>query len=142
MFKFDEYPGIKKAYREHKRLVNTAYKLESKIRADDEKSEEPVEAAIVASEKFDYEVFAPVIFSVFKDIKPKLYNGLTNKFEKWDKVFPDEWEKFTRNEKSHLLGLVLEIGCGGYWLPNEYYDDTPKCKGMPWPTRHDKPFTY
>ena len=38
MFKFDEYPEIKKAYREHNRLKRIVYSLEKKIRPDDKAS--------------------------------------------------------------------------------------------------------
>ena len=39
MFKIDEYPEIKKAYREHNRLKRIVYSLEKKIRPDDKASE-------------------------------------------------------------------------------------------------------
>jgi hypothetical protein len=44
MFKFDEYPEIKKAYKEETRLKKIAYNLETKIWADGRGKEEADEA--------------------------------------------------------------------------------------------------
>jgi len=84
--------------------------------------------------------FAKIIYDTFHDIKPKLYNRVKDHFMEWGEVFPYTWEKCDEGQSNELLSLVLEIGYGVYWLPEEYYDDKPMYKGVKWPTCHTKPF--
>ena len=140
MFKFDEYPEIKKAYREHNRLKRIVYSLEKKIRPDDKASEKLYDESFKKWDEFDRNEFALIIFKTFKDIKPKLYHRFDDCFVKWEEVFSDKWEELDEYKRNDLLGLVLEIGYGRYWLPDKYYDDKLIAGGIIPPKTHTKPF--
>ena len=140
MFKFNEYPELKKAYREFNRLKRIAYAAEKKIRPNDEASRIPCEEADANWNAFCETTFALSVYNAFKDKKPKLYNKVKDCFFEWDQVFPDTWAKCDKKLKNDLLGLVLEIGYGRYWLPDEYYDDKPIGGGIPAPPTHTKPY--
>ena len=140
MFKFDDYPEIKKAYREHSRLTRILYREEKRMRPDDEDSEIPWKIAHENLVDFNQNSFAKSVFNAFKDKKPKLYSQVKECFAKWDKVFPDNWEEFNEGQKYELLSLVLEIGYGQYWLPDEYYDDKLIDGCIKPPKTHTKPF--
>jgi len=140
MFKFDEYLEIKKAYREFNRLKKKTYTAEKKIKPDDEAGRLLWKEANANWGEFIQNNFALLIFDTFKDKKLKLYNRVKDCFVGWDQVFPDNWEKCDEKLRNDLLGLVLEIGYGSYWLPEEYYDDKSRYEGVKWPTCHTKPF--
>ena len=59
---------------------------------------------------------------------------------KWEEVFSDKWEELDEYKRNDLLGLVLEIGYGRYWLPDKYYDDKLIAGGIIPPKTHTKPF--
>ena len=139
MFKIDEYPEIKKAYREHNRLKRIVYSLEKKIRPDDKASEKLYDESFKKWDEFDRNEFALIIFKTFKDIKPKLYHRFDDCFVKWEEVFSDKWEELDEYKRNDLLGLVLELGYGRYWLPDKYYDDKPILGCLPAPRTHKKP---
>ena len=140
MFKFDEYPEIKKAYREHNRLKRIVYSLEKKIRPDDKASGKPYDEAFDKWVAFNRYEFALIIFKTFKEQKPKLYHRFDDCFAKWEEVFPETWEECGEDQRIDLLGLVLELGYGDYWLPDKYYDDTLIAGGIIPPKTHTKPF--
>lgn len=140
MFKFDEYQEIKKAYKEFNRLKKIAYAAERKIRPNDEDSKLLSKEAGANWDTFCANTFAKIIYDTFKDIRPKLYNRVKDCFLEWGQAFSDTWEKCDEGQKNELLSLVLEIGYGVYWLPEDYYDDQPMFKGIKWPTCHTKPF--
>ena len=142
MFKFYEYPELEKAYREFERLENKAYSLEKKIRPNDEASRILCDEADANWGAFIKNVFAPLIYNMLKDKKPKLYNHIKNRFSKWDKVFPKEWEECDEDLQNDLLGLVLEIGWGRYWLPDTYYDAKLIEGCLPPPPTHTKPWDF
>ena len=139
MFKFNEYPELKKAYREFTRLENRVYAAEKKIRPNDKASELPWDEADANWGAF-FPIFAKSIFNTFKDKKPKLYHQFKDYYIEWDKLFPVTWEECDEKLQNDLLGLVLEIGYGRYWLPDEYYDDKPIGGGIPAPPTHTKPY--
>ena len=141
MFKFNEYPEIKKAFREFTRLKNRTYAAEKKIKPDDEASELAYDEAYANWDAF-FPLFAQIIYNTFKDKKPKLYHQFKDYFIEWDKVFPDTFEKRDEGLENNLLGLVLEIGYGNYWLPDEYYDDKPVSGCLPPPPTHTKPWNF
>ena len=140
MFKIDEYPEIKKAYREHNRLKRIVYSLEKKIRPDDKASGKPYDEAFDKWVAFNRYEFALIIFKTFKEQKPKLYHRFDDCFAKWEEVFPETWEECGEDQRIDLLGLVLELGYGDYWLPDKYYDDTLIAGGIIPPKTHTKPF--
>lgn len=140
MFKIDEYPEIKKAYREHNRLKRIVYSLEKKIRPDDKASGKPYDEAFDKWVAFNRNEFALIIFKTFKEQKPKLYHRFDDCFAKWEEVFSDKWEELDENQRIDLLGLVLELGYGDYWLPDKYYDDKLIAGGIIPPKTHTKPF--
>ena len=142
MFKIDEYPEIKKAFREHTRLEKIVYNLEKKIRPDDKASEKPYDEAFKKWDEFDRNEFALIIFKTFKDIKPKLYNNIKDYFVKWKEAFPEKWEECGEDQRNALLGLVLELGYGEYWLPDKYYDDKPILGCLPAPPTHKKDWGF
>ena len=140
MFKFDEYPEIKKAYREHNRLIRIFDKVEKKIRPDDEESKLPASEALNNLDAFQQNEFTLLIYNAFKDIKPKLYHRFDDCFAKWEEVFSNKWEELDEDQRIDLLGLVLELGYGDYWLPDKYYDDKLIAGGIIPPKTHTKPF--
>ncbi len=140
MFKIDEYPEIKKAYREHNRLKRIVYSLEKKIRPDDKASGKPYDEAFDKWVAFNRNEFALIIFKTFKEQKPKLYHRFDDCFAKWEEVFPETWEECGEDQRIDLLGLVLELGYGDYWLPDKYYDDKLIAGGIIPPKTHTKPF--
>ena len=140
MFKIDEYPEIKKAYREHNRLKRIFDKVEKKIRPDDEESKLPASEALNNLDAFQQNEFTLLIYNAFKDIKPKLYHRFDDCFAKWEEVFSNKWEELDEYKRNDLLGLVLEIGYGRYWLPDKYYDDKLIAGGIIPPKTHTKPF--
>ena len=142
MFKIDEYPEIKKAYREHNRLKRIVYSLEKKIRPDDKASEKLYDESFKKWDEFDRNEFALIIFKTFKDIKPKLYHRFDDCFVKWEEVFSDKWEELDEYKRNDLLGLVLELGYGRYWLPDKYYDDKPILGCLPAPPTHTKDWGF
>ena len=142
MFKFDEYPEIKKAYREHNRLIRIFDKVEKKIRPDDEESKLPASEALNNLDAFQQNEFTLLIYNAFKDIKPKLYHRFDDCFVKWEEVFSDKWEELDEYKRNDLLGLVLEIGYGRYWLPDKYYDDKPILGCLPAPPTHTKDWGF
>ena len=139
MFKFNEYSEIKKAYREFTRLENRAYAAEKKIRPDDKASRIPCDEADAKWDAY-FPIFAQIIYDTFKDKKPRLYHSIKDYFIEWNNVFPDTFEKCDERLRIELLGLVLEIGYGTYWLPDEYYDDKPIGGSIPAPPTHTKPY--
>lgn len=142
MFKYDEYPEIKKAYEEFNRLKDRCYALEKKIRPNDEASQTRCKEADDNLDAFTRNVFAPLIYNTLKDKKPKLYNRIKERFVKWDQVFPKELTASDAELNNDLLGLVLEIGYGDYWLPDEYYDDKQIDGYFPAPPTHTKPWNF
>lgn len=139
MFKFDDYPEIKKAYKEYSRLTRISNTLIDKIQPDGKWRKESDEA-FEELRKYEDNVFPLKVFEAFKDIKPMLYHQFKNRFEKWEKVFPDNWGECDDDHKANLMGLVLELS-GYYWLPEEYYNKEPRHKGITdWPTCHTKPY--
>lgn len=142
MFKIDEYPEIKKAYREHNRLKRIVYSLEKKIRPDDKASEKLYDESFKKWDEFDRNEFALIIFKTFKDIEPKLYHRFDDCFAKWEEVFPETWEECGEDQRIDLLGLVLELGYGDYWLPDKYYDDKPILGCLPAPPTHKKDWGF
>ena len=142
MFKFDEYPEIKKAFRRRNQLSNRFYKAERRIRPNDEESKRPATEAIEEWSLFDKKEFALIVYNTFKEKKPRLYHQFKDYFLEWDQAFPASWEECNQEQKLNLLGLVLEIGCGSYWLPDEYYDDKPIDGCIPPPSTHTKPWKF
>ena len=142
MFKYDDYPELKKAFSEFTRLKNKCYALEKKIRPNDEASKIPCTEAGEKWHEFSQNNFALLIYNTFKDTKPKLYNHVKNRFSKWNKVFPKEWEQCDEGLRNDLLGLVLELGYGRYWLPDEYYDDKLIEECLPPPPTHTKQWNF
>ncbi len=139
MFKIDKFPEIKRAFHQHNRLSSIVYKADEKIRPDDEASKIPANEAFEKWDEFDQNEFALIIFNTFKDIKPKLYHHFMNYFSKWEEVFSETWEECDEDQINNLLGLVLEIGYGNYWLPNKYYDHKPLLGCLSAPRTHKKP---
>ena len=102
-------------------------------------SKKLADEAIKKWSAFNQNEFALLIFKTFKDIKPKLYHHYDDYFAKWKEVFPDKWEELDEYKRNDLLGLVLELGYGRYWLPDKYYDDKPILGCLPAPRTHKKP---
>lgn len=142
MFKYDEYPEIKKIYQERERLLKKQRIAGKKIRPDDEASEITWSEVHAALGILEQEKFALLIYNTFKDKKPKLYNNIKDYFAKWEEVIPETWEECDEDARGHLLGLVLEIGYGEYWLPDKYYDDKPLYGCLPAPPTHTKDWGF
>lgn len=146
MFKFNDYPSIKemhKKYLKHdyastKALINVVDKNVLGAEAKFEKSMNKQDAFNLLYEK--------VIFDELIKEKPDIFDESKQKYKKWDSIivkwkeaFPEKWEECGEDQRNDLLGLVLELGYGNYWLPNKYYDHKPLLGCLSAPRTHKKP---
>ncbi len=121
MFKFDEYPEIKKAHEEYQDLMGRWYELEV-----EEDSYSKVEYSKMYSdydrkiENLMYNIYAKAVFDAFSPIKPTLRAvWKKNKPLKWEKEISDTFDDCDEDQRRVLFGMVEEED--PYILPAEYY---------------------
>ena len=113
-FNFDKAPELLDVYNEYKELRLKATSLSMK----DVKNKK-YEKAAAARDEFGKTVFAKMIWDKFNPISPTLYNGDTEEYEEWVKVFDKDFDELTDIQKYFLIGLVERDYI--YELPKEYY---------------------
>ena len=118
MFKFNDYPTIKKMHKTWAKLDKRSTR--QLIRVVDKK-------ALGAESRFSrlqkeidaFELlYAKVIFDELVKEKPDIFNRRTEEYEPWDSLIGDDYDKIP--SKKILLLLVEQHG-GIYRLPEKYY---------------------
>lgn len=124
MFKYDEYPEIKKAHTQLKRLRNAVYKAEfacEKSGGAKSKEDEWQKAHNLCVD-FKLNVYAQVIYNTFTPIQPILTEENTGKETKWTDVFyQNDFSELDVNQRKMLVLIVDDEH--PYRLPDKYYDD-------------------
>lgn len=121
MFNFKKYPEIKKCHKKYESLSDAMYKAEARYdRSGSDKNDKLWDNAINAVDEFNQNVYSKVIFDTFSLLKPVLLDRRTNKNINWDRVFGDNFDKLSTNDKKGLVLLAEEYGAL-YRLPPEYY---------------------
>ena len=120
MFNFKKYPEL---IPYHKKWVKMNKKLSHLVNLSVDKDNES--AGIKADKlyeelrEFDKE-YGQKVYELLKDVKPKLLNDSTKKYEDWDTVVEHFKSKNTGNGLVFLSGSVEADGL--YLFPPEYYD--------------------
>lgn len=123
MFKYDEFPEIKKMHEISVKKNDLTYKKEFKFyKFNTKKSREEWKKSIEDEGDFDESIYAETIYNFFKEIKPQLtYLKTGEKFE-WDKIF--EQKKFEElDSKQRKIAFMMVEYERPYILPAEYYDE-------------------
>ncbi len=122
MFKFDEYPEIKKAHKTSEKFDALTYKKEFAYEKSDKNEDRKKWATSIKNEKdFNKKVYASVIFDVFSKIKPVLKIVRTGEMVGWDSCYGETFEELDERQRKTLYMMVeLERP---YRLPDEYYDE-------------------
>ncbi len=120
-FKFDEYPELKKKYKE---LVS----YEKKMRRTLNGTADDVDYWYNKIREFEQGEFPKMVFDTFNGKVDYLMYGETK--TTWEETFGNDYSKLTENDKVGLTHLL--DGDFILCLPREYYDDPyneyPKCK--------------
>ena len=124
MFKYDEFPEIKKAHKQYNRLVNRYLSMGIKYqRTEDENLYNEWGVAIQDALKYRNEGYGKIVFDVFKKIKPDINDSIEGKIRTWDELYGQDFDKLSDTLKKSLSMLIEEER--PYRLPDEYYDDRP-----------------
>ena len=121
MFKFDEYPEIKKAHEEYQKLFNRMYEIEAEdYKYSEEEFYRLAKEANKKVEAFMLSTYAKAVFDAFSPIKPTL-RAVWKKFEPvtWDSIIAKTFEECNESQRTRLFGMVEEED--PYILPAEYY---------------------
>ncbi len=112
MFKFDEYPEIKKTHGEYAQRRDEIYESEQ----DDAK----YWALREIQNNLKFNIYAKAVFDAFNPIKPTLRAvWKKNKPCKWEKVIANSFDECDEDQRVILFGMVEEET--PYILPAEYY---------------------
>ena len=120
MFNFKKYPELipyhKKYVKMNKKHAHLVY-----LSVDKYKESASIKAnkLTVEFEEFRKE-YGQKVYELLKDVKPKLLNDSTKKYEDWDTVVEHFSSKNTGNGLAFLSSSVEEEGL--YLFPPEYYD--------------------
>lgn len=122
MFKYDDYPEIKKAHRVscnwNKKLYDAEFAHE---RRGVETRTKKWQTLIDSGKSFDENVYSQVVFNVFNPIKPILTKVKTGENIAWDEIFEQkEFEELDSTQRQILFMLVEYER--PYRLPEKYYD--------------------
>ena len=132
MFKFEEYPEIEKAHKIFKRLDSASYAADVKHENTNlEKHYAQWSQSFEKKISYKRNEYAKIVFDTFVHIKPKLYNILTKKYEKWNTIFgknytfvenrQDDIMSFLNDKEIIFVNIIEEEG--RYRLPPEYYNE-------------------
>ena len=134
MFKFDEYPEIKKAHEMSEKLSMKSYAEEFKgeIKGILGSKNDSWGKAIKNCQDFDENVYPKVVFDTFCEIKPTLTYKKTGESFNWDSVFENKpFDKLDLKQRKTLYMMVEYER--PYRLPDEYYDERDwyeECKNL------------
>ena len=124
MFKYDEYPEIKKAHSQLKKLRNAMYKAEfaSEKSGGAKSKEDEWQKAHDSCVDFKLNVYARVIYNFFTPMQPMLTEKSSGKIAKWSDVFHQgDFSKLDNDQKKMLVLIVDDER--PYRLPDKYYND-------------------
>jgi len=122
MFKFEDYPEIKKMHELDAKLERRSTHLQFKLErsGDNEKLDKMFDEEMKKWDNFENNEYAKVIFDTFYKKIPYLINKKTNKKEKWSDVIGNDFDKIPFNERGELVTIVE--GYSLYLFPPEYYN--------------------
>ncbi len=123
MFKFNEYPEIKKAHEVSVKLDKKFYRKEFELEKVGESEEIKSEMYKIIEETRNYteNEYAKIIFDQFDPIKPVLKVKKTGEKIDWDAIFENKkFEELSPRQRKTLY-LLVEGGYP-YLLPSEYYN--------------------
>ena len=110
MFKFDEYPEIKKAHKTSEKFDALTYKKEFVYEKSDKNEDRKKWAESIRDEA-----------SFNEQIKPVLTVVKTGEKVAWNKCYAETFEKLDKNQRKTLFMLIEDEY--PYRLPDEYYDE-------------------
>ena len=117
MFNFNNFPNLKKCHIQYERCTKKIYKYDC---PSDSKKERKIFESIENVRNYEKNIYAKEIFDVFSHLKPVLTDRRTKTMVKWEKIFKDDFNKFSDEDKEKLVLLIEEYG-SLYRLPEEYY---------------------
>lgn len=122
MFKYDEYPEIKKAHqlcvKFSKKMYNAEFKAEAKGTA---KANEDWGQSINNALEFKTYVYSKVVFRAFAPLRPELTMVNDGKKYAWDSVFGQAFNALDPTYKK-LVAMLVEDEFP-YRLPDKFYND-------------------
>ncbi len=122
MFKYDDYPEIKKAHKICENFSKKMYAAEFKAEAKGTaKANEEWGQSIKNGLEFKTYVYSKIVFNIFAPIRPELTMVTDGKKYAWDSVFGQSFSLLNDSQKKRVAMMVEEER--PYRLPDEYYDD-------------------
>jgi len=122
MFKFEEFPEIKKAHEISENFDMKTYKKEFAYeKSAKNKDREKWATSIKNENDFNVQVYANVIYDVFSKIKPVLKIVKTGEIVNWNDCFGETFEALDEKQRKKLY-MMIELE-RPYRLPDEYYDE-------------------
>ena len=122
MFKYDDYPEIKKAHKMcvkfNKKMYNAEFRAEKKGTT---KASEEWDQSINNALEFKTFIYSKVVFEEFAPICPELTMVKDGKKYAWNSVFGQDFDALDPTHKKVVAMLVEDEF--PYRLPDEYYDD-------------------
>lgn len=124
MFKFEEYPEIMDAHKKSNKLENITYKESSRCERNglDCLNDEKWQKAMEESKNFNHNIYAEIIYKIFKEKKPIMIWKKTGEKTNWDKIFEKKDFSDLSDRQKKILYMMIEEE-RPYILPPEYYDD-------------------
>ena len=125
MFKFDDYPEIKKAHEINENFSMKMYAAEIKsYKKADASDDENWGKSIKNGLEFKTFVYSKIVFDVFAPLRPQLTMVHEGKKYEWDSVFGQDYNALSDAQKKYLSMMVENER--PYRLPDEYYDERDK----------------
>ena len=124
MFKFEEFPEIMKAHKISEKFSLASYTQEfrSERKGIDGSKDKKWGQSIRNCDEFDENIYAEIIYNIFKDIKPILVLKKTGEKSTWDEIFKnDKFEDLDKRQRN-ILYMMVEYE-RPYRLPDEYYNN-------------------
>ena len=124
MFKFDEYPEIKKAHEMSDKLDKMFYRKERECmkKGVDISSNTELGELIADSRNYKENEYARLVYETFKGLGLTLTQVRTGEKLKWDALFEKmNFEDIDSKHRKYLYMMIEEER--PYRLPDEYYDE-------------------
>lgn len=122
MFKFDEFPEIKKAHEINEQKNDLTYKKEFKFyKFNTKRSEKKWEESINDALYYKTHIYSKIVFDIFSKIRPQLTFFQDEEVHEWDDVFGQNFDALSDMEKRGIAMMIEEEE--PYRLPAEYYDE-------------------
>lgn len=122
MFKFEEYPEIKKAHELYNKFSKKMYKEEIKtLTKNGDEHYKDWDKAITNALEFKTFVYSKIVFVAFSKLKPMLVCDKSGEKVSWDVVFGQNFDILIDGQKKQIAMLVENEF--PYRLPDEYYNN-------------------